>query len=287
MKYLAIFLLMISSLGAASQTLVDTNKVWSVVEHFSTGPVRTSTFHFGGDTVLGPYTYKRLFQFVTPGATSFGDPPIAVREDTSSKRVYFYYQGDQLAYDFSLDSGDIFNTVLNGCTLTMTVNLVDSIALLNGEKRKRMHFFLPNNEVWIEGIGSSYGMPYVADYNCLFDYYTSLNCFEEDGIMKFTNPFYSSCQYNTVGEEDIPIRPIIRIYPNPLNEYAMLNMRGGVATGKWIQILSVDGRVVRNYPVIYDDELIIERGSLASGIYLVRIVFEADGSQLNKHIAIE
>lgn len=173
-------------MGVKAQTLVDTNQVWNVVECINFGACGTVAFHFDGDTTIGIYQYKILTLNTIDGGGGF-IYPLAAREDTANKQVFFYYgNSEYLVYDFSLNSGDNFTTEINGCGFQMTVDSVDTVTLLNGESRKRMYLSNFNfQETWIEGVGSLYGLTYVGINFCGADIYPELICFTENDTLKF------------------------------------------------------------------------------------------------------
>jgi len=123
------------SICANAQTMVDTNKVWNVVECLNNfSYCGTNVYYFGSDTTIGPYTYKKFLVNSDSGNLAPPWRPQAVREDTTTKKIYFYTGGDFLAYDFSLNQGDTFNTNFGGCPFFLVVDSVDTVTLLNGEQ---------------------------------------------------------------------------------------------------------------------------------------------------------
>ena len=132
MKKLLLILLTLITIKANAQSLVDTNKVWNVVSCLNFGPCGTTVFSFGADTTIGTFQYKKLI--VNRDSAGFAySYPIAAREDTITKRIYFYENGEYLAYDFSLNQGDTFTTSLNGCNLQMTPNPFTESTILSFE----------------------------------------------------------------------------------------------------------------------------------------------------------
>ncbi len=198
MKKALLIFLVLGPFLINAQSFIDTSKVWHVVECLNQGGCGTSVIRFGSDTTIGVYQYKNLI--VDSGHTHLLGSPFAAREDTVAKRVYFY-EGtmEYLAYDFSLNKGD---TVTVRCSVPMTVDSVDTVSLLNGELRKRM-FLSVYDEIWIEGIGSLFGLPYPGIYFCAFDISVELNCFKENDTLKYQHAFYPDCYYNTLSVQEI------------------------------------------------------------------------------------
>ena len=154
-KLLLIIIIIIFNLITTikSQTLVKTNKVWSVVECHNFGACETYFNRFEGDTIIGDNQYKKLYATYD---SSMGNWYYigAMRED-STNRVY-YISGnttnENLYYDFRLNQSDTFNFHVFNNTYQMIVNSIDTGTLINGEKRKRINF--NNFEEWIDGVGS-------------------------------------------------------------------------------------------------------------------------------------
>jgi hypothetical protein len=271
MKKILLVLLTIITLGVNAQTLVDTNKVWNVVACLNFGPCGTTVFSFGADTTIGAFQYKKII--VNRDSAGFGySYPIAAREDTVTKQIYFYENGEYLAYDFSLNQGDTFITSLNGCNLQMIVDSVDTISLLNGEMRKRM--FLSNNgqEIWIEGVGSLFGLTFVG--GCTIDVYPTLNCFKENDTLKYQNSNFTDCFYNTVGIQEIHDINNYRVTPNPFTESTVLSFENPLHEINILKIFNIQGQLIRENSNIKGNEIKIDREMMNDGIYFFQIMNE-------------
>ena len=131
-----------------------------------------------------------------------------LHEDTINKLVYFARSEDEigLIYDFDLDFGDtvnIFNYYdLQGFSSTLICYCIDTLSI-NGSSKKRFSFYHnyldPENpdEVWIEGIGSLYG---VLNSGIGGSGYTGggfdLLCCSQNDTIIYMNSFYGSCFIN-------------------------------------------------------------------------------------------
>lgn len=271
MKKTLLLILMLISIGAKAQMLVDTSKTWNVIECMNFGGCGTIVFHFGADTTIGIHQYKTLSINSDSGGGSF-IYPIAAREDTTNKQVFFYYGSNEyLAYDFSLNQGDTFATNINGCNFQMTVDTVDSVTLLNGDYRKRM--FLSNfQETWIEGVGSLSGLTYVGYNFCSVDIYPSLLCFKENDTLKYLNPSFTNCFYNTLGISELTSKNNFKVNPNPFNEFSMLTFENPLHENCSLKIWNTNGQIEKQYSNIRNNELKIDRDGMNSGIYFFQIM---------------
>jgi len=269
MKILLTLFMTLALFGANAQTMVDTGKVWNVVECLNFSSCHTSVFTFGADTTIGIYQYKKLIVGIDSGG-SFGSHPIAAREDTSSKQVFFYKGGNEyLAYDFSLNQGDTFASSIGVCQIQMVVDSVDSVTLLNGETRKRMFLADFWQETWIEGVGSLYGPTYVGLFFCTFDLFTELNCFKVNDTMHYQNTNYSSCYYSTVGANELSSRNLFTIFPNPTSDFISIRSDNSEKI-KSIVISNVFGEIL-----LTTDKTDIDLSGFATGMYFVQA--ETDG----------
>lgn len=272
MKKLLLSILTLITISANGQTMVDTNNVWNVVTCLNFGGCGTTVFRFGADTTIGIHQYKMLKVNLDSGGVGFVFP-IAAREDTATKQVFFYYfNNEYLTYDFSLNQGDTFTTYINGCGFQMTVDSVDTVTLLNGESRKRM--FLSNfwQETWIEGVGSSNGLTNVGVYFCSADIYPELNCFKENDTLKYQNTNYSNCFYNTVGISELSSGNNFKVKPNPFSVFTILAFENPLRKTNTIKIFNFNGQIVKQYQNIQGHELKIERDEMKSGIYFFQLM---------------
>jgi hypothetical protein len=271
MKKLLPIILSLFTICLNAQTIVDTNKVWNVVTCFNFGGCGTSVFSFGADTTIGIYQYKKLILNLDSGGFSF-NTPIAAREDTSTKQVFFYNNGEYLAYDFSLNEGDTFTTNMDGCSIQMTVDSVDSVILFNGELRKRMFLSNFSQETWIEGVGSLNGLTYVGVYFCLVDIYPTLNCFKENDTLKYQNSNFSNCFYNTVDISELSSKNNVKVYPNPFTESTIITFDNSFFEKNTLKIFNTNGQLVKELRNITGNILTIERDKMCRGIYYFQLM---------------
>lgn len=273
MKNPLLIILTLITISANAQTLVDTNKVWNVVSCLNFGPCGTTVFRFGSDTIIGIYQYKQLEVSNDSGGVGFFFLPLAAREDTNTKQVYFYSGNNEyLGYDFSLNQGDTFTTNFWNCSFQMIVGLVDSVTLLNGESRKRM--FL-SGDTWIEGVGSLYGPTNMGFYSCNFDIYPELNCFKENDTLKFENVKYTNCFYNTLGVPELFSKNNVKIIPNPFSDFTTLTFENPLHESSMLKLFNTYGQTIKEYLNIKGNEIKIEKGTISCGIYFFQLVINS------------
>ena len=163
------------SVGQNSYQIVDTTKTWNTIRIgygalnvVSCGGTKTNWFrdiYEPGDQYLDVIESDDSLQ-------QEWDYKGVIREDTLNKRVYYNRFGETegLIYDFSLEVGDtvfVDNQYLNYNEVIHLV--VDSIDVVDIYGVMRNRFFLSEldlsvkdpyypDEIWIEGIGSNYGI---------------------------------------------------------------------------------------------------------------------------------
>ncbi len=277
LRLLSLLFLIIGT-SVNGQVLIDTGKVWNVVECLNFGPCVTFQYRIEGDTTIGSNQYKILMMNDSGSAAIIS--PYMAREDSIAKQVYFNYDGiDYLVYDFALNQGDTFNTIYNGipnCPVQMIVDAVDSVTLSNGELRKRLFLSGIYYDTWIAGIGSLYGPTYMGLFYCISDLFPELNCFTENDTLKYVSVNYPSCFYNTLGTEEISIKSGFDIVPNPMISGTTIHFSGNPNASKSVRILNVLGQTVLKYKNIPGDKLQIERGGLTPGLYFVLLTIESE-----------
>jgi hypothetical protein len=255
MKKFLVLIYWLISFSSSAQSLLDTTNSWNVIEGFDGGNFFTHTEHYNGDTIIGGHTYQKIMNG-------------GLREDTPG-RFYFYQFGfpvERLMYDFNLNVNDTFTSVMPcGVSADMIVDSIDSVTLLNGEKRKRMLFGA--DEFWIEGIGSSYGPTNVSFYLCMFDTHETLLCFTQDGNLKYHNTSYDSCSFTAVGIPDEYTSNKMIIYPNPIQTSAMFTLQNEKRENVQLKIYNSLGILVRTEESVNLNSYILYRDGLNDGLY--------------------
>ena len=278
--YILLFLSFVSS-KIQSQNLVDTSKTWNVVEHFNYGEKRTYIYYFEGDTSIGLQTFNKMKVF--DPQDSLEGLFILVREDSISKRTYF---NNYLAYDFSLNLNDTFITNASGCQVEMIVDSIDTVSILDGSLRKRMFLTGLFEDVWIEGIGSTYGLPHPFLYFCSADFFTELNCFHQNDTLLYMSGVFPNCLYNTVSVGENQSMTKVSIGPNPFSDYTILGLKHSGLSMGILEIFNCSGQSVRRSSFSSQEEMRIERGNLNSGVYYLKLSDSSENSTFGEIILI-
>lgn len=274
MKLLILITVFLLSSKLFSQTLVLENNHWSgFIEE--AWPIGEYSFHFQklkGDTLIQNIPYKKLLG-TSETAQTHWDYEGAMRENEPGK-VYFRPIGsysEHLIYDFNLQVNDTFTGYYFENEYKMIVDSIAQVTLLNGEHRKQFYFSgitgFYGYENWIEEIGSDNGLTNSGVYFSITDYYPSLNCFTEDGIIKvYTNNFYP-CYSIVSSDEGITSQRKSEVFPNPVRSVAnviFLSANSGELTCK---IFNVHGSLRKNLHFESNSPITFDRNGLKSGIY--------------------
>lgn len=235
--------------------------VWSPPE-----PQRFTTYCYKleGDTLLDGVSYKLLYSTLYEDLSHFSYRA-ALREDPEG-RVYCRHSSssdETLLYDFSLQPNDSIS--IDGYEYLVLEDIRDTI--IGDVSRKKFTFFYSDHiyekEIWIEGIGSEYGLlnPGVL---ALSGEMTYLLCSYENEELVWQNTdfntcFYTNWNYDLVGEEYIDN---IKVFPNPASDKVIIIG----APVEETYVYNIFGQLVA---VCKNNEINFE--NLTNGLYILHI----------------
>lgn len=272
---------LILSISGKTQLFIDPSNIWTVV-YVNESVNQLFVYQFNGDTTIGANEYKKLYK--SDSTYTFHEYIGGLRED--SKKVFFHRHGIEfLYYDFNLNPGDTFTTTTYnltptyGCTIKLKVDSINNTTLTNNELRKRFYLsaFSPNEqwkEQWIEGIGSTNGPTEMEAYLCIYSRFPKLNCFTENGVLKFINTNYGSCYSTTNDITEVPNPSPWTANPNPFTNNTVLSFQNTKRQNLTLTIYNITGQVVIKTSNITESQTKIERGNLKSGFYFFRLMDE-------------
>jgi hypothetical protein len=269
--------------------MLDSGTVWTVLFEYQSSPndyhANYDAFVLGGDTVIGSYTYKKI---TGPQNTDGG-----LREDTVNHKVYFAGNtvlgsyNDTLIYNFDLQVGDTAYYEWGNGTWA-TVYAVDSV-LIQSQYHKRIKLTNMGADEWVEGIGSL-SMP-VQPLTFEFEWNNSLMCVQRSNVTvyQFGNfpvncppwhswlpPYCGLMDVNAANEQQ---GLSVSVVQN--GNTTSLHLEGMKGNGT-VSLFDVTGKeLIRQENVREYCEL--ETGSLASGIYLLR-VYDETGMMVTKKL---
>ena len=252
------------------------------------------TFFVKGDTVIGTYTYHKIYKtgilYTDDSSVSYQNQYFgAVRE--SDNKVFYIEKNKnavQLLYDYNLKAGDYVTG------LVAKDRKVDSIDMLpDGRKR----FYLSKtmlhamDQYIVEGIGSSGGLfnePPVGHYMYTDSY---LVCYTENHTLIFSGIDYFECGCGdivhvneTVSGQNIEIS----LYPNPARQKLTGEINSEVWFSGTIEIINLLGTTVLSSKFEHlsgIQKLSFNIDYLKSGLYLIKM--KTADSSVTRKILIE
>ena len=257
-------------------------------DFFGNSSQKTYEYRFLDTVITNGHTYFKLQKRQPLDQSNFTIEDVNPFDSWASNSHLFRQNGDKiyrlfgdeerLIYDFSMQPGESIIYKLDENTqIEFHLIEIDSIELLNGEKRARFEFIDlvdDNTMQWIDGIGEPHHSLY-PDYH-FFAYPdglgTEFQCyydnFEADHI--YTAPGASSCYTYIVDNEEIPNEDKIIIHPNPTSGELFLSksLENGTLT-----IRTTLGQVVGQFPT---DNRSIDLQPIPAGCYFYQIRNDAE-----------
>lgn len=190
-----------------------------------------------------------------------------------------------LLYDFTKQAGDFWILPKYDNDTVMVIS-VDSITLLNGEKRKILNIENKNDSWWfrgkiIENIGYTYYIvPYPEIIPC--DLGGDFRCYLENGEALIKN--VEDCEMEIISTDNkLPNNGISCFYEPNTKSIVVRNEASHVSNVKSIKVYSVRGAIIKS---LYEKQLpvSISLPNMAPGIYLVAI--ETPTKTFNQKILI-
>ncbi len=264
-----------STMRATSQTFVDTTKLWSIAE-CSAGPFSSYchpvSYRLQGDTILGLYSYKKLYQTTDTTLTNWGLD--GALRDSGQKVFYHNFNNEYLLYDFGANVGDTIESILFCSYNYLIVDSVDTITI-HGQPKRRLIFNFPGcayTEEWIEDIGSNHGVinEFILNGDLVWDFAEFLLCYWQNDTVKWINPEYNDCYFNTVGIDEQYNTNYFTITPNPFTDFAIAELHGIKSKWTWT-LYNFIGQRVQHVENIDNSHLTIKKEYLATGVYLYQV----------------
>ena len=211
-RLLLLFFVLLSNMvvGQAYHKITDTTKLWSTVSGgiVSCGLAICNGTHSNkvlSPTIINNQTYYPVYKTIDSLQTQWVMDGY-LREDTITKQTFYFdgYENEGLLYDFSLSVGDsvtVNNYHAELENFTMLCDSVDSL-FLNGDYYKRLFLIYGSypretySDVWIEGIGSIYGLLNSGVFGISAGGFAELLCCSADSNIIYTNEKFDSCYVN-------------------------------------------------------------------------------------------
>ena len=196
-------------------------------------------YFFQGDTTISGIQYKKISAYpivnLDTTMTVFCGPwgidssitytqsTLFLREDTTARKVFVHDQNynDTLFYDFNLTDGDTLHSIYAGQGITLIVDSVRLITLLNGSVRNI--FYLNDGESYIESIGGSQGLQFPILQ--AIGFWEQPICYQDNNIQIWGN----QC-LGFVGIDENANNILVNTFPNPFENYINFTVHNNLTT---------------------------------------------------------
>lgn len=249
-----------------------------------------------GDTLYQGKSYNKLFitQHLKHGPNFDSIYPTeffgGIREE--NKRIYIFQKWasvdttEHLIYDFNFTNiGDtIYTSCLAGASEILfghVVTAVDSV-LIGQNYHKRLLLQDPynswNSEYWIEGVGSSWGLPFASFWSITDNSY-DITCFYKDQTFMYANPDpqYAYClaplpefvcdTLQSATQDEAFNSVLMKIYPNPFSSSINILLN---SKEEWsLTIYDIQG-ISRQNLTFYGDQNTLDLSFLNKGVYYLK-----------------
>lgn len=274
--FIILLLLNIVVYAQKNETLVDSNKRWSNLmvqgpAGYPPWPMSTTFVKFDGDILIDSVLYKKVWQ-TTHELQFYYQLTGFIRQDPNGQVFYRTLQDTtlRLLYNFNAEVGDTLNT-FGYVQMELIVETVDSVFIYDRFlKRITLSYCGQTGEQWIEGIGSLCGVMSSGAYFMVGGTFELL-CYFENDTLKYSDPGYSECYYNTVAVENFTAKRLnVNLFPNPVNSFSVLSIDGPQDEDYVLDIYSVSGQHIKSFAI--KDKFLIKRKEFPSGLYLYQIM---------------
>ncbi len=282
-NFLSIIICTFFVINGFTQNITDEGNQWNILTVGMQGSTISHSIKIDGDTTLDNVTYKKVFYSSDSLNTSWQLIPQFIREEPNTKKVFLkeFNQEEVLMYDFNLEVGDTFNIedLWGNYDCQIVVFQIDSVSLLNGEKRKRLHLhdmYHPDSYIdrWIEGIGSMYGVntdPFRA--YCSTDYPYYLLChYNNEELLLQAHP--TSCFITPI--QEISKSDPIKVFPNPSQGKLRIEIGENNHLIKELKIFSSLGDLIIQDNSDFAGNKEIDISHLPKGIYFLIISISSE-----------
>ena len=231
-RFIALIALILGGMTMKAQEyhpIVEDGKQWNVLFTYPWNPPEpahryTDIYKIEGDTLLDGMSYKMMYATRNEDLTGWNLWGF-IRE-TENGQVFSRRPStsdEQLLYDFSMEVGDTICMCDYGYDECCMVVIEKGETIVNGEPRQQIVLEYPwgggDGEVWIEGIGSLYGI-IDSGSHFLTGGSTNLLCYYEDGdlIWQNTSLGYDVCYFVYSGggqQSGLVVTPTVLIFDEP------------------------------------------------------------------------
>jgi len=265
-----------------SQTFISENKLWSQVE-FATEyghPYESHFIKMKGDTIVDDEEYTKVYRSNDSLQLKWFFEGFIRETDTGS---VFLRMGnldfESLLVDFGVEEHDSIRIESGGYQYAY----VDSIRMKSFGifKEYRKHIFLSvfpggQGDIWIEGVGSHYGVLNDLSFIGSLGQGRTLLCFTENDTSKYIDSYFNTCFKTGVYTSSIKAKNIEVIntvsFPNPASQNITIQFDN--ARFKTYQIVIYDnlGRLISILDEVSNSKVEVDVSKYESGIYYFKLL---------------
>ncbi len=244
-------------------------------------------YYLNGDSVVGNYTYKKVFKRGKHEYNWMAPPPsgycngsyfynffyVLIRQDSLKVYIREGNNNEALLYDFDLAVGDTLPETYFLMEDDIVVTSIDSI--LVGESYRKVFSLSCEcmiSNLLIEGIGFGEGfLEYFPDW----EFPARLICFALNGITYY--PSYGApCDLMTVNINEPEIKDIdFEVFPNPSAGNISVKLYSDEKTTVNIKVSDISGRNLSDEKWVINQRMNVKSLDLSSfdkGIYFISII---------------
>jgi hypothetical protein len=287
-NYLLVLSLIVVFQSEAQNTFPfpDTNAYWNMFDAVWGNLSVDNPIGVIGDTTINNAQYIKICQSTDTLFEFQADYPFycAVREEDS--KYYFVFPNETseiLYYDFTLEVGDTIQYPQNSYIwLPLALKVVGKDSVLVGANyRKRLSLINLDtitigsspNQIWIEGIGSLFGLRHIQNYT--IDGYHATSCFHQNDTLVYLNPRFQACyRWTLVGLEENQIQPL-KVFPNPATEQISFEVLSDELVNSQFEIVDIKGEIFYN-SIINSPSFSVSINNLSPGVYFYDIAHSSE-----------
>jgi hypothetical protein len=168
-----------------------------------------------------------------------------------------------------------------GSSIFYEADSIDNVMDESGNLRRRILFNVGYpffEESWIEGVGSTWGLTTVGNWQVWADANYELLCLKENGSTTFYNPLYDTCYMSTVGTfEHRAEQPKLQILSGNDGEFIEFQLKGLDDRNINFEVYDIMGRRLI-VGAMAGSSYKLSGHRLPSGMYICRIT---DSNKIN------
>lgn len=248
------------------ESIVDTNKMWVVLRNSSIDPPYFNggdsfAYKFQDSSLIAEEYWMKLWESAD---SLYSDWELHGYMKERDSIVLFMDLSSKIdtLYNFTKEKGEMI--ISEDCELPL-----DSVTTTSFIGKNRLTMHISDHQYYdvnyYEGIGSNAGL-LTPLYNCWTGAYRYLICYYENGVLKYHNNNFNSCNYNTTSVLNKTKRNI-KIYPNPILDRIHID---NVEINTQLEVYNSLGQVVYSKILGKNDNEIILSGF--KGYYIIKLI---------------